>query len=45
VRVQCSGVALTLEVFDIVTGRTEFTMPFAALMFNPQHPPDPAALP
>jgi hypothetical protein len=44
-RIQEGGIALTLEVFDIVTGRTEFTMPFAAVMFNPQHPPDPVAVP
>jgi hypothetical protein len=45
VRVQACGVALTLEVFDIATGRTESTMPFAAVMFNPEHPPDPIAVP
>lgn len=44
VRIQACGVALTLEVFDMVTGRTGFTMPFAAVMFNPQpEPPEPVA--
>jgi hypothetical protein len=45
-RIQEGGIALTLEVFDIVTGRTEFTMPFAAVVFNPQpEPPEPIAVP
>jgi hypothetical protein len=36
------NVHLTLEVYDVATGRTAFTMPFAAVMFNPQpEPPDP----
>ena len=46
VTVQACGVALTLEIFDIVSGRTDFTMPFAAVMFNPQpEPPEPVAVP
>jgi hypothetical protein len=46
VRVQCSGVALTLEVYDTVTGRTELTLPFNAVMFNPQpEPPEPIVTP
>ena len=33
---------LTLEIYDVATGRTAFTLPFAAVMFNPQpEPPDP----
>jgi hypothetical protein len=46
VTVQACGVALTLEIFDIASGRTELTMPFAAVMFNPQpEPPEPVAVP
>jgi hypothetical protein len=45
-RVQACGVALTLEVFDLASGRTEVTLPFAAVMFNPQpEPPEPVAVP
>jgi len=41
-RAICGGVLLTLEVFDVVTGRTAFTMPFAKVAFNPQpEPPEP----
>ena len=29
VRVRCGGVALTLEVFEVATGKTAFTVPFA----------------
>ena len=46
VRLQCGDVALTLEVFDVASGRTEFTMPFSEVMFNPQpEPPEPIAVP
>ena len=39
-------VHLTLEVFDIATGRTAFTLPFSEVMFNPQpEPPEPVAVP
>jgi hypothetical protein len=39
-------VHLTLEVFETATGRTGFTLPFSAVMFNPQpEPPEPAAIP
>jgi hypothetical protein len=32
----------TVEVFDVATGRTVFTMPFAEVAFNPQpEPPEP----
>jgi hypothetical protein len=34
---------ITLEVYDVATGRTAFTMPFSDVMFNPQpEPPEPA---
>jgi hypothetical protein len=37
---------LTLEVYDTATGRTVFTMPFAAVGFNPQpEPPEPVLTP
>ena len=40
------NVHLTLEVFDVATGRTVFTLPFSELMFNPQpEPPEPVAVP
>jgi hypothetical protein len=40
------NVHLTLEVFDVATSRTAFTMPFSAVMFNPQpEPPEPVAVP
>ena len=40
------NVHLTLEVFDVATGRTAFTMPFSEVMFNPQpEPPEPIAVP
>jgi hypothetical protein len=46
IRVKCSGVALTLEVYDMLTGRTELTLPFNAVMFNPQpEPPEPIVTP
>jgi hypothetical protein len=35
------NVRLTLEVFEVATGRTSFTMPFVAKGFDPQ--PDPPA--
>ncbi len=36
----------TLEVFDLATGRTQFTIPFARVAFNPQpEPPDPTRTP
>ena len=39
-------VHLTLEVFDVATGRTAFTLPFSEVMFNPQpEPPEPIAVP
>jgi len=32
----------TVEVFDLATGRTQFTIPFARVAFNPRpEPPDP----
>jgi hypothetical protein len=41
-KVRSGEVVLTLEVFDTATGRTVFTMPFAAVAFNPQpEPPEP----
>ena len=40
------SVHLTLEVFDLVSGRTAFTLPFSEVMFNPQpEPPEPIAVP
>ena len=40
------NVHLTLEVYDVATGRTAFTMPFSEVMFNPQpEPPEPIAVP
>jgi hypothetical protein len=33
------NVHLTLEVFDVSTGQTAFTMPFSEVMFNPQPEP------
>jgi hypothetical protein len=40
------GVHLTLEVFDIASGRTAFTLPFSEVSFNPQpEPPDPTRTP
>jgi hypothetical protein len=37
---------LTLEVFDVGTGQTAFTIPFSEVMFNPQpEPPEPVAVP
>jgi hypothetical protein len=39
-------VHLTLEVYDVATGRTAFTMPFSEVMFNRQpEPPEPVAVP
>ena len=39
------NVHLTLEVFDVATGRTAFTLPFSEVMFNPQpEPPEPIAV-
>jgi hypothetical protein len=36
------NVHLTLEVFDVATGQTAFTIPFSEVMFNPQpEPPEP----
>jgi hypothetical protein len=40
------SVHLTLEIYDVATGRTVFTMPFSDVMFNPQpEPPEPIAVP
>jgi hypothetical protein len=40
------NVHLTLEVFDVGTGQTAFTIPFSEVMFNPQpEPPEPVAVP
>jgi hypothetical protein len=40
------NVHLTLEVFDVGTGQTAFTIPFSEVMFNPQpEPPEPIAVP
>jgi hypothetical protein len=40
------NVHLTIEVYDVATGRTAFTMPFSDVMFNPQpEPPEPVAVP
>ena len=40
------NVHLTLEVFDVATGQTAFTLPFSEVMFNPQpEPPEPIAVP
>jgi hypothetical protein len=37
---------LTLEVFDTATGQMQFTMPYAAVGFNPQpEPPEPVGMP
>jgi hypothetical protein len=41
VRALQGNVRLTLEVLDVATGRTSFTMPFVAKGFDPQ--PDPPA--
>ncbi len=40
------GVHLTLEVFDLASGRTAFTLPFSEVSCNPQpEPPEPIAVP
>jgi hypothetical protein len=40
------NVHLTLEIYDVATGKTAFTMPFSEVMFNPQpEPPEPIAVP
>ena len=39
-------VLVTVEVFDTATGQTAYTMPFAAVGFNPQpEPPEPIRQP